>query len=181
MGLFERRAAYRYGRLKAPGKDGTTRWANPLYPGRIRSREFRRSMRGPSSPLVTLRTGYGPGARTVTVGAAELPLAQPTLPGTRAWHQAYGRRNLVETTNSALHGEFIEIDKGYVRTLRTGRVDTLTAHGLAGWNRWVIDRWNTFIALLEDPAFRPTRPRAPRRNRLPRYEDLTPRDTSPPG
>ena len=96
--------------------------------------------------------------------------------GTSAWHAAYGRRNLVETTNSALHGEFIEIDKGYVRTLRTGRIDTLTAHGLAGWNRWVIRQWEAIRSHPDTPAFRRDHrpPRAPRRDRLARYEDLIP-------
>ena len=114
---------------------------------------------------------------------------QPTIVGTRAWHQAYGRRNLAETVNAGLHGDFTEIDKGFVRMLDSGRISTVLAYTLAGYNRNVIKQWMRIRRLLDPdhpdalPAFRPTRPRtrAPRRNRLPRYEDLTPRGTSPPG
>ena len=62
-------------------------------------------------------------------------------------------------------------------------LDTLTAHGLAGWNRWVIRQWEAIRSHPDTPAFRRDHrpPRAPRRDRLARYEDLIPRGTSPPG
>lgn len=187
MELFERRAAYRYGRIKAPGADGITRWENPLHAGRIRSRAVPRSMRGPvSAPLVTLRTDRDAGARTVSVGADQLPLMQPTMVGTRAWHQAYGRRNLAETVNALLHGGYTEIDKGYVRMVNSGRISTMVSYTIAGLNRSIVRTWMRIRRLL-DPSHpdalppEPARWRRPRHGRLHRYQDLIPRGTSPPG
>ncbi|MDA8356721.1 MAG: hypothetical protein M0Z95_10605, partial [Actinomycetota bacterium] len=52
---FDQRAAYRYGRLKAPGTDGVTRWKHPVKNGTLRSRRVPASMRTHrSAPLVDL-------------------------------------------------------------------------------------------------------------------------------
>jgi len=84
-------AAYRYGRLKAPGTDGVTRWKHPVKNGTLRSRQVPASMRkNRRAPLVDLPEGVD--LSTVTAGADRLPLCQPCLYGTTAWTIAEGKR-----------------------------------------------------------------------------------------
>jgi hypothetical protein len=128
------------------------------------------------APLIVLPEGANCCDGILLVGADRLPLQQPTIVGTRAWWTAWGRRNLVETANGALHGGFIEIDKGYVQLLDSGRIDGPLAHGLAGYNRWVMRQWKRIDRQLpaDDPDALPPEvaPRKPRRGRVVRYEDV---------
>jgi hypothetical protein len=50
MAKFDQRAAYRYGRLKAPGTDGVTRWKHPVKNGTLRGRRVPASMRKNRTP-----------------------------------------------------------------------------------------------------------------------------------
>jgi hypothetical protein len=78
MARFDQRAAYRYGRLKAPGTDGVTRWKHPVKNGTLRSRRVPASMRkSRTAPLVDLAEDAD--LSTVTAGAGELPLYQRCL------------------------------------------------------------------------------------------------------
>lgn len=182
---FERRAAFRYGRHKAPGVDGTTQWEEPFHAGRLRSRRLKSTMRkSRKGPLVPLPKDHDVGPKFLTIGADQLPLMQPTIVGTSAWWAAWGRRNIVETVNSQLHGGFIDIGKGYVHVLDTGRIDGLLAHGLAGYNRYETRQFKRVHRLLaaDDPdALPPEKPqRKPRGDRLRRFEDLPLPGRAPP-
>jgi hypothetical protein len=186
MELFARRAAYRYGRHKAPGADGVTRWVCPFHAGRLRSRQLPWTMRASrTAPLVELGAHERCCDGVLHVGADRLPLMQPTIVGTSAWWQAWGRRNLAETVNSMLHGGFIDIDKNFVRLLNTGRIDGLLAHSLAGYNRWAMRQWDRIHRLLAptDPDALPPEKanRLPRKERVKRYEDILPMSGAPPG
>ena len=175
IAAFDRRAKYRYSRIKAPGTDGVTRWEHPVKAGTLRSRQVPRSMRNSTSaPLIEL----GPDAdlRTVTAGADALPMWQPCLFGTTAWHEVMGRRQLVESVNSRLHGgggSLTEISRGYTRLLDSGRIRLFFAATIAGLNRVISRQW------LEDKARSMGRGqgvsgsgrRAPRKGRARRYED----------
>lgn len=188
MRLHAARAVYRFGRHKAPGGDGTTRWRCPVHQGRLRAKSEPKSMRqSKDKPLVHIPNGAHCCEGVLTLGANELPLMQPTIVGTPAWHAAYGRRNLAETFNSFMHGGFVDIDKGYVCLLeapgREGRIDILVAHTIAGANRWVSKNWNRIRAQLSDDKDREparTTTRKPRRDRAARFEDLPKRGNDPP-
>lgn len=182
---MERRAAFRYGRHKAPGLDGTTRWVGPFHAGRVRSRNLpwtmRRSRKG---PLVEVPNGRKWAEPALLVPAGQLPLQQRTIVGTRAWWADWGRRNPVESVNSALHGDFISIGKHYVRLSDSGRIDGLLAHGLAGYNRWCMNQWRRVNRLLppDDPDALPpeSAKRKPRAGRAARYEDFPALGKGPP-
>jgi hypothetical protein len=173
---FDRRAPYRYGRIKAPGADGTTRWGHPVNTGTVRSRQVPRSMRGSTkAPLVAIKAGAD--LRSVTAGADDLPTWQPTLFGTTAWHEAMGRRQQVESINSLLHGavgSLTDISRGYTKLRDSGRIDLYFVATVVGLNRKTIARWRRDHESREEPApiQGPPPPRAPRRGRARRYDDL---------
>jgi hypothetical protein len=177
---FNQRAAYRYSRIKAPGADGTTRWEHPVNAGTLRSRQVRRSMRSSKrAPLIELEEGAD--LSTLTAGADALPMWQRCIFGTAAWWTAMGRRQLVETANSLLHGavgSLTDVSRGFTKLRDSGRIKLFFFMTLTGYNRWIIRRWQRDHHLLDpsDPeAFlhKPVR-RAPRRSRARRYEDLPP-------
>ena len=178
MARFDQRAAYRYGRLKAPGEDGVTRWKHPVKNGTLRSRQVPASMRkSRTAPLVDLAADAD--LSTLTAGADELPFSQPCLFGTRAWTIAEGKRQLAETANSFLHGAagaITDIGRGYTRMLDSGRLELFLTFTLVGYNRSRVHQW-----LREQRLLDPSHPdalapiekhRAPRRGRAKRYEDL---------
>lgn len=176
---FQRRAAYRYSRKKAPGVDGTTRWAHPITSGTLKSRQVPRSMRR-RTDLPPIRLEPGADLSTLTAGADALPWWQPCLLGTQAWWTAYARRQQVESVNSLLHGTVgsrTDISRKYTRLRNSGRIKLFLGMTLACYNRWVVDRWMRDQNLgSPDPDGLSPKPirRAPRRNRATRYADLSP-------
>jgi hypothetical protein len=182
---FDQRACFRFSRHKGPGADGTTRWRCPYCAGRVRSRTIGKSMRRPrTAPRYDLPRGVACCDRILLVGAGALPMMQPTIVGTTAWWEVWGRRNIVETVNSQLHGGFVEIDKGYVHLLHSDRIEVALAHTLAGYNRHEIKQFMRVNRLLDadhPEALPPERKkRRPRRNRVARFADLSPHTRPPP-
>ncbi len=180
MSRFDQRAAYRYGRLKAPGEDGVTRWKHPVKNGTLRSRRVPASMRkNRRTPLVDLPEDAD--LSTVTAGAGELPLYQPCLYGTTAWTIAEGKRQLAETANSFFHGAagaLTDIGRGFTRMLDSGRLQLFVTFSLVGYNRHRIHQWLREQRLLDPShpdALAPIeKQRAPRQNRAKRFSDLGP-------
>ena len=178
MATFDQRAAYRYGRLKAPGADGVTRWKHPVKNGTLRSRQVPASMRrNRSAPLVDLPEGAD--LSTVTAGADQLPLCQPCLYGTTAWTVAEGKRQLAETGNSLLHGAngaMTDIGRGYTRLLDSGRLDLFVTFTIFGYNRSRIHVWlrdHRMLPATHPDALPPVKTtRAPRKGRAKRFSDL---------
>jgi hypothetical protein len=175
---FNKRAAHRYSRIKAPGADGTTRWQHPVNAGTLRSRHVCRSMRNSRrAPLIELDEDAV--LATITAGADALPLWQPCLFGTSAWCTAYGRRQLVETANSLIHGatgSLTDISRKYTKLMNSERIELFVMFTLAGLNRRIIRNWQRDHRLLDssDPEALSPRlvRRAPRRGRARHYEDL---------
>ena len=60
---------------------------------------------------------------------------------TPAWHEDFGRRNLIEATNSLLNGGFVNFDENYAHTVDDAKLSMLTAHSVAGLNRYVVANW----------------------------------------
>jgi hypothetical protein len=168
---YNHRARYRYGRIANPG-DGTMRWMCPFCSGKLRSRQLPTTMRrSAQTPLVALpATATSCCEGTITTGAGDLPHHQPTLFGTPAWWQAYGRRNLTETINSLLKGGFTTIESSYCRMLNSVKITMAVAHTLAGVNRHIIREWRRQHRRRSGSP--PPRPRRARSNRLPRWDDL---------
>jgi hypothetical protein len=182
--LFNTRAIYRHTRLKSPGSDGVTRWQCLVCAGRGRSRDIPKTMRRTKQgPLIDAPTGKCCDG-TVTAGADALPWSQPTIYGTSAWHDAYGRRPLVETVNSFLHGGFVDIDRGFVRLLNSGRITLFMTATAVGLNRWRVRRWERMHRLLDptDPeALPPIKTKhQPKKNRHRHFEDVLTAANSPP-
>jgi hypothetical protein len=173
---FDRRGPFRYGRIKAPGADGTTRWEHPVNAGTLRSRQVPRSMRASTkAPLIELEDDAD--LSSVTAGADDLPTWQRTLLGTSAWHEAVGRRQQVESANSLLHGavgSLTDISRGYTKLRDSGRIKGYFVATLVGYNRRVVARWEQDHGSGETPIPLRGSPgrRTPRRDRARRYEDL---------
>jgi len=189
-GLFNRRAIARYGRNKAPGKDGVTTHEDPFSARRLRSTSIPSSMRNSiRAPLIEPGEGETFHTGIVSAGADMLPLWQRALYGTTAWHAIFGDRSIIETVNSLLHGAtgaLTEISRGYTKSLDSGRVTLYMVHTVAGYNHRVIENWisdhrpEVLKRRLENDLARPTRKK--RRSRVHRYDDLPPFfGTSPPG
>jgi hypothetical protein len=173
---FDRRGPYRYGRIKAPGADGTSRWEHPVNSGTLRSRQVPRSMRGSTkAPLIEVHNDAD--LRSVTAGADDLSTWQRTLFGTSAWHEAMGRRQQVESANSLLHGavgSLTDISRGYTKLRDSARIKGYFVATVVGYNRRVISRWEQDHGSGEAPVSLRGSPgrRAARRDRARRYEDL---------
>jgi hypothetical protein len=184
---FALRAQYRLSRHKAPGEDGITRWMDPFTAGRLRSISIPKSMRNSlSCPLVEPAEGEQFATGIISAAADSLPLWQRTLFGTPAWMAAYGRRLTVETANSFLHGSTgsqTEISRGYTKLMRTSKILVFLAHTLAGLNHRLVRRWIKDQATRgEKQANERSRPRkrAPRKNRLRRFDDIELAGADPP-
>jgi hypothetical protein len=135
---FERRAAYRYSLHAGPDPDGYTRWKGPFAAGRLRSRQLRETMRGSrDTPLVQLPEGARLAA-TITVSARDLPLRQDLTVGTGAWFTSYSRRNIVESVNGALKGDFVDMDEKFFRVTKDAdaKITFLAAFTIAGYNNY---------------------------------------------
>jgi hypothetical protein len=90
-----------------------------------------------------------------------------------------GRRQLVETANSLLHGavgSLTDISRKFTKLRDSGRIKLFFFMTLAGYNRLVSKRWQRDHHLVDpsDPEALSPKPvrRAPRRGRVRRYEDL---------
>lgn len=142
---FNRRARWRLVRHSAPDQDGATRWRCPFCAGLLRSRSFPRTMRGSrNAPLVFLPEGTEKCCcGTVTAPAADLPLAQRIPFGTTASRISMNRRMAVESVNAAFKGGFVNVAKGFVRTLGLTKITVFLSFTVAAVN---LDRIRSFEA-----------------------------------
>lgn len=133
---FNQRAAYRYSRHSRPDARGNMRIRCPFCAGRLRSRAFPRTMRlAHTIPLVHIETDASRCcAGIVTVSAQESALWQPIPAFTTAWRRSYGRRSVVEGTFGGLKDQWVQLGQGFHRVLDMGKLNTVTAFTLAGYN-----------------------------------------------
>jgi hypothetical protein len=139
------------------------------------------------TPLVKPTDGEAFHVGIVSAAADALPNWQRTLFGTMAYHAAYGRRSNIESVNSQIHdatGALTEVSRGYTKHIDTGRITIFMVHTIAGYNHrtiqnWISDHRPEVLKFREDR--KKAGPRAPRKKRLHRYDDLPPfYATSPP-
>jgi hypothetical protein len=135
-------ARYRYSPHGSTAANGTTRFRDPIDAGRLRSRQIPTTMRkNRSVPLATIPN---PDTWTGTVRALPdtLPRWSKYITGTTAHRHAYfGRRQVVESTNGALHGDFLDVNGRYFRVFERHRINILLAFGVAGYNSDRIRSW----------------------------------------
>lgn len=112
---LHQRARWRLTRHPGPDEDGATRWRCPFCSGLLRSRAFRKTMRkSRTAPLVDVEADYCCQG-ILTVMPAELPWWKNITFGTTAWRVSMGRRQVVESANSALKGAFADLSRGFFR------------------------------------------------------------------
>ena len=147
---FNERAHWRYQRLTRPAADGTTRWQGPFHAGLLRSRQLPSTMRGSrSAPLVKLPDGVKCSSGTMSVTAGELPFSQRLPAGTTAWRKSYRRRNVVEGTNAALKGGFVNVQHKFFRVFGLTKLTVLLAFTVAGYNVERIRSFKASVAATE--------------------------------
>ena len=159
---FNRRARWRLVRHAGPDADGVTRWRCPFCAGLLRSRSIRKTMRrSRSAPLVELPSGVSQCCRGILSSApADLPLTQRIPFGTTAWRIAMGRRQIVESTNAALKGAFVDLARGFFRVFGRVKMTVLLGFTLAAYN---LDRVRSYRAKMR--AEKETTPGRARRRR----------------
>jgi hypothetical protein len=152
---FNERARWRLVRHAAPDADGVTRWRCPFCAGLLRSRRIPKTMRGSRrAPLVDVGAGVTkccPG--TISVAPIELALSQRIPFGTTAWRISMGRRQIVESVNSALKGAFVDLSRGFFRVFGRTKMTVLLAFTVAAFN---LDRIRSFRAKFASEVAKPT-------------------------
>jgi hypothetical protein len=73
----------------------------------------------------------------------ELPWWQSITFGTTAWRISMGRRQVVESANSALKGAFADLSRGFFRVMGLVKTTVLLGFTLAAYN---LDRIRSFKA-----------------------------------
>lgn len=139
---FDGRAQYAYHPHGGADRDGYTRWRNPVDAGTLRSRDMPESLRAhPEAPLVNLPGGVPP--RTMTVAAVDLPLMQRLIAGTTTHNTSMARRNVVENSNNRLQGDYVDLDRGFVRLFGTTKITMMIAFAVAGLNVLIAKQWRS--------------------------------------
>jgi hypothetical protein len=182
---FNQRARWRLVRHSGPDADGVTRWRCPFCAGLLRSRQVKKTMRGSRrAPLVALPSDVDRCCSGILSAApVELALSQRIPFGTTAWRISMGRRQVVESVNSALKGAFVDLGRGFFRVFGQVKMTVLLGFTVAGFN---LDRIRSFRAKQSiDNSDSSTTPRPIRRQRAKRRigvwaELVDPRSQPPP-
>ena len=80
---------------------------------------------------------------TLSAPAAELPLTQRIPFGSTAWRISMNRRQVVESTNAALKGSFVDCARGFFRVFGRVKISVLLGFTVAAYN---LDRIRRFRA-----------------------------------
>ena len=175
--------------LPAKGSVRITTWKDPFSNKTLRFRTIPSSMRNPVRASLVERS-FGEAIHVGVVSAAvdALPNWQRTLYGTTAYHAVNGRRSNIESVNSQIHGAtgaLTEVSRGYTKLIDSGRITMFIVHTVAVYNHrtvasWISDQRPEVLKFRKDR--KKAGPRAPRKKRLHRYDDLPPYySTRPPG
>ena len=158
---FNQRARWRLVRHAGPDDDGVTRWRCPFCVGLLRSRKVPKTMRRSRRvPLVELPESLKECCSGILSAVpTELALSQRIPYGTTAWRISMGRRQVVESVNSALKGAFVDLARGFFRVLGQVKMTVLLGFTLAAYN---LDRIRSFRAKQAQDRATPRR-RAKRR------------------
>src|ERR1039458_5374486 len=111
------------------------------------------------------------------------PMSESIPYGITAWRISMGRRQVVESANSALKGAFVDLGRGFFRVFGQVKMTVLLGFTVAGFN---LDRIRSFRAKQAERDGAPRR-RAKRRRgtwadvvKVP-ADPITERSTAPPG
>ena len=142
---FNQRARWRMVRHAGPDADGVTRWRCPFCAGLLRSRQVKKTMRrSRRTPLVELPPDVDRCCSGILSAApVELALSQRIPFGTTAWRISMGRRQVVESVNSALKGAFVDLSRGFFRVFGQVKMTVLLGFTVAAFN---LDRIRSFRA-----------------------------------
>jgi len=153
---FNQRARWRLVRHAAPDSDGVTRWRCPFCAGLLRSRKFPRSMRrSRRAPLVSVPDDVTQCCSGIlSAPPAELPITQKIPFGTSAWRISMYRRQVVESTNSALKGAYADLSRGFFRVFGRTKISVLLGFTVAAYN---LDRVRSFRAKQAEEEGTPRR------------------------
>ena len=135
---YNKRAAYMW-RIHSYGSDGSVRLRCPACDGRLRPLDLTEAanlgkieMPGLDVPEGVTRCCAG---SIITVPATSLPREFQPLPfGTTAWRKAFGRRSLVENSNSLLQTGIARQTRGFFRVFGLAKVSFLLAMTAAAIN-----------------------------------------------
>jgi hypothetical protein len=133
---FNARAHYRYVRHRRPDNLGYGRFKCPFEAGLVWNRSLRIKRKpARNAPTAALPPGTQRCCQGVlTIGANEIPLWQPIPAYTTAHRRSYGRRAIVENVNAALKGQFVTLDRQFMRVFGTVKRSILLAFTIAGYN-----------------------------------------------
>jgi len=177
---FNQRARWRRTRHAGPDADGATRWKCPFCSGLLRSRSFPKTMRhSRTAPLVDVHAEHCCNG-IQTAMPVELPWWQSITFGTTAWRISMGRRQVVESANSAFKGAFADLSRGFFRVMGLVKMTALVGFTLAAYN---LDRIRSFKAKhrLDDAGQVVERPRQQRaRRRSGTWTDVVESGPAPP-
>jgi hypothetical protein len=141
------RALWMFTLHQGPDAQGRLRLRCPFHAGRLRCPQVPFTMRFPHEvPLRNLDGGpyqcCTNSTGIMTVSKEDALLWQRVPPGTTAGRLIYGRRNNVESGNSGLRGQYINIDRTFSNVFGLTKSRILLAFSLAGFN---LDRIDTYL------------------------------------
>lgn len=143
---YDQRAQYAFTPHSRPDTDGYQRFKGPAVAGKVRCRNYPRSLRLPHSrPTTACRQGEDCACgKTVTIGPDIMAWTkQRNLWGTTAWAADYGRRAAVESGNAEIKIHRLHMDRGFTRVIGTLKNSVLLGFALAGLNVILLRAWHT--------------------------------------
>lgn len=140
---------FRFSLHAHPDAKGVTRWKDPLKAGRLRAREIPRSMRGKKTAPKVMVKNPESWEKVVRATPELLPRWSKWMTGTTAHRTAYySRRQVAESANAALEGEFTSVNSRHFRVFELHKINILLAFTIAGYND---DRIRAFCAAHDRP------------------------------
>jgi hypothetical protein len=146
---FNKRASYRYQHHQGPDSDGVTRWMCPVHAGFVWHESVPKSLqKSDERPPLLLPREEKCCDGVVAASAAALPFWQWLVPGTTAWRTSMDRRQAAESANAGLKGGFVNVERGFVRTVGRTKHTILFAFAVVGYN---MDRIRAWVSLHVAP------------------------------
>lgn len=141
---YNERAAYAY-RVHSPGTGDAVRLACPACAGRLRPLDINLAAATDTLDLPPLVAPAGTTSccvqRLITTTATDRTPHWQEIPyGTTAWARSYGRRALVENTNSVLRTGLARLSRGFFRVFGKDKIEFLLGLALGALNLKMAER-----------------------------------------
>jgi hypothetical protein len=145
---YNKRAAYAY-RVHSEGNGDVIRLACPACTGRLRPVDLQIAAATGTLELPPLEAPAGTTSccvqRVITTTADDrTPHWQEVPYGTTAWARSYGRRALVENTNSVLRTGLARMYRGFFRVFGKNKIEFLLALALSALNLKMAERARSY-------------------------------------